>query len=651
MARLQSLGLTHEDIRPKNIIVTREGEYKLNYDPARVSAYQQIIRGSTFPEHKYLLSPELLGALYEEVPEPKYDHLLADVFAVGIVLLAACTLNDVDDIYNWHTMTIESEILTTKLNWVRTIYSERLYKLIDRMTKLDIKKRPNFISLEELVGSPFSNHNTSMRRVSGRFEQGGDQSATPKRSRSGNRQITPNKSAGVLPLATDQESQGPTYGIVQKKSSRSNTPRGGSRIGLSPNSSSARHFPTKSETSPMNSHSAMSFQVHSPTSKQSGTGEFMPKSNAQKLKEYEKEILIDRKTGKSRKGVVVKYYSDGSRYEGEMKGKMREGRGIYYYRNGDIYAGSWLADKFHGQGAYLFANGERFEGELVEGLKCGYGVYYYSNLNRYEGLWRDDKKNGKGIFIFYNSNEKYEGDWEDGERHGLGTFTFTTGDKYIGNWVRGEKSGKGRIIYANGAQFDGEWRHNKPNGVGVMKYINGDTYDGQWENGVKSGEGTYYYADGSRYEGEWQNDEKQGVGTFTHSKGDSYKGKWEGGVKSGYGIYRYKDGSIYDGDWQNDTKNGRGVLKLRDGTVYDGTWVNGERNGVGCLTLPNGDVYEGDFAADKMHGYGVYQWQNGNRYEGEWANNVMHGHGKFTMKTGDTYEGIWDNQKLVSVKK
>lgn len=662
MAYLQSLSLTHEDIRTKNIFITRDGEYKVNYDPSRIVAYQQLLRGKSLPEHKYLLSPELLGALYEEVPEPQFNHVLADVFAVGMVLLAACTLNDIDDIYNWHTMTIEANNLAAKLNWVRSIYSERVYKLLDRMLRLDHTSRPHFVALEDLVGHPNSSShlNTTLtnRRVSARYDSS-EQSTTPKKSRAA-RPLTPNKSAGKgLPNITEaSEVQGPTYGLVPNQ--KTSTPKGG-RSGGPSRSPNSQHKNTLSDIGSMrNPFEANTQTVNfgqkpgSPSSKfrtSAPIDENAPKPNIQVLREREREYLFDRKTGKHRKGVIVKYYSDGSRYEGEMKGKMRDGRGIYYYRNGDIFAGHWLNDKFHGQGAYLFANGERFEGELVEGLKCGFGTYYYSNLNKYEGEWRDDMKNGKGIFEFHSTNERYEGEWQNGERHGLGTFCFATGDKYVGNWIHSEKSGNGLIVYANGAQFDGQWKSNKPNGRGVMKYVNGDNYDGNWVSGVKAGLGVYFYADGSKFEGEWEHDEKNGTGTFYHSKGDKYIGQWRGGVKNGVGLYNYKDGSVYDGEWEGDMKNGRGMLKLIDGTLYDGSWVNGERNGEGRLTLPNNDVYTGEFMGDKMHGYGVYHWQNGNIYEGEWENNMMNGHGRFTMRDGDSYEGIWENQKLVSVKK
>lgn len=69
----------------------------------------------------------------------------------------------------------------------------------------------------------------------------------------------------------------------------------------------------------------------------------------------EKQIVINEYQAEL-KGVqtFVKQYSDGSRFEGQLKGDARHGKGIYYYANGDIFVGEWKDDQFHGERCYYF---------------------------------------------------------------------------------------------------------------------------------------------------------------------------------------------------------------------------------------------------------------------------------------------------------
>ena len=70
-----------------------------------------------------------------------------------------------------------------------------------------------------------------------------------------------------------------------------------------------------------------------------------------------------------RHGQGIKYYADGSKYEGQWEAGKIHGQGIYYYATGDKYEGQWEADKKHGQGIYTRQDG----------------------MVAYDGLWKDDQ--------------------------------------------------------------------------------------------------------------------------------------------------------------------------------------------------------------------------------------------------------------------
>ena len=62
------------------------------------------------------------------------------------------------------------------------------------------------------------------------------------------------------------------------------------------------------------------------------------------LSHYEKTYLYS-DNGQRKKGIKLKCYVDGSKYEGEVLNDKRNGKGIYNYANGDKYAGEWKDDK------------------------------------------------------------------------------------------------------------------------------------------------------------------------------------------------------------------------------------------------------------------------------------------------------------------
>lgn len=68
-----------------------------------------------------------------------------------MVILSAATLNDIEDIFNLDRLEVSNVKITTKINWLKNIYSERLYKLVEIMMRTDERKREDFFYLEEIL--------------------------------------------------------------------------------------------------------------------------------------------------------------------------------------------------------------------------------------------------------------------------------------------------------------------------------------------------------------------------------------------------------------------------------------------------------------------------------------------------------------------
>ncbi len=197
--------------------------------------------------------------------------------------------------------------------------------------------------------------------------------------------------------------------------------------------------------------------------------------------------LTNYEVGKGKKsGKGVLEWSDGSRYEGDVKNGMRNGQGKYTYANGDIYLGGWKDDMMHGKGIYRFKNGDMYEGDYMNGERTGQGIFTYADTMKYVGQFK------KGL------------------KDGFGTLTWADGSLYEGYWVEDNAHGRGKLTLAVGYVYDGEWADGQMNGEGVILLPDGTKFKGHFKNGMKNGKGVEETPDGIRFEGFFVNDQKDG---------------------------------------------------------------------------------------------------------------------------------------------
>ena len=182
------------------------------------------------------------------------------------------------------------------------------------------------------------------------------------------------------------------------------------------------------------------------------------------------------------------------------------------------------------RGTQTYTDGSRYEGEIRNGKRHGRGTYIYANGNRYRGDWHDNKKHGQGTFTWADGS-RHVGQWRDDKMHGHGTFTWADGGRHVGELRNDKFHGRGTRTWPNGDRYEGQWRDDKMHGHGTYTWADGSRHVGQWRDDKMHGHGTYTWADGSRHVGEWRNGKMHGRGTMTQANGERYEGEWREGKR------------------------------------------------------------------------------------------------------------------------
>ncbi len=115
LAKLQYHNLYHTNIRPKNLLISKEGDFKIHWTNYHYSMYDYLISQNAPLDAKAALSPEILDCLLKENTEADFNPLFADVFSLGLTILYAGTLGDLDDIYDWNHMVVKPQRVNFKL--------------------------------------------------------------------------------------------------------------------------------------------------------------------------------------------------------------------------------------------------------------------------------------------------------------------------------------------------------------------------------------------------------------------------------------------------------------------------------------------------------------------------------------------------------
>ena len=133
--------------------------------------------------------------------------------------------------------------------------------------------------------------------------------------------------------------------------------------------------------------------------------------------------------------------------------------------------------------ALTYTNGDKFEGEIKKGIREGFGTYYYHNGDKYEGMWLKGKKHGMGT-LYYKEGNLFVGHWKNSEKEGIGTLYTKTGEKFYGEFKLGRRNGKGILTSPDNNRYIGYFKENRKNGVGIMHYNKGKIALEEWNCGI-----------------------------------------------------------------------------------------------------------------------------------------------------------------------
>lgn len=366
-------------------------------------------------------------------------------------------------------------------------------------------------------------------------------------------------------------------------------------------------------------------------------------------------------------GEAVVFYSNGNRYEGELKDNFRHGYGKFYFANGDEYEGEFSEGYHHGKGIMIYNNGVKYDGEFEGGSFHGSGVYYLSNGDRYECEFQNGSPNGYGSF-YQKSGNYYEGNFKDWDYSGMGNRFFLCGGSYSGEFEKGYFNGKGELLFNDGSSYVGEFSEGffSENGVFTLKgkekydiiacdrrlYGIGFSHEDEelfyiFDNDREgfSGRGKIYFSASSVYDGEILEGKMNGLGELVYS--DNYKmvGSFSmGSLKDGK-MYNSKGVLAFDGEFNKDSSYKKGTLYFENGNTYTGEFLNEMFHGFGIFKFESGTKIEGEF--DRGYIFkGRIEYDNGAIYEGELENFRAHGTGKKLFVNETFYEGTFLNDSM-----
>ena len=380
---------------------------------------------------------------------------------------------------------------------------------------------------------------------------------------------------------------------------------------------------------------------------------------------------------------VVEFYN-GDRFEGECRAKdCRDAKGTYYFSDGSKFVGELKDGMKNGNGVQTWGEGSesagaRYEGEFNDNMKHGKGVYYFPNGDKYEGEYKNDKVHGNGVLTRGKQSQwagdKYEGEWREGSRNGWGNYSYAKGpSKYFdGELIEDSFNGYGKLIYNDGSIYNGFWKISKegdglaywPNGKiffgrmknnemfqGIMMKPNMDVIFSPFKNGLANGNGykisnstgmmtcltfvtgneysrpchTYqvsqiYHDNFDFYEGEVTEQRrkqiKHGFGEFTGDDGTYIIGNWKENVQNGFGLQRLPWEPTRIGNFKNGVLEGAGVsisTTYTHKTMAIGDWSKGFMEGPGLFSYPNGDYVLGYFVKGRLdhEKNPIYVYSNG----------------------------------------
>ena len=152
LVSLNSFGLSHGDLQPKNILFDKNKSLKiicpLIYTVFQ-NAYKLRLANDGF---KSTYSPEMLLDYADRNPSPSYDPVRSDIFSLGICLLCYIHSIDYEVFYNFKANSILFDKIKSSLSLIIQMqYSEELFFFVNLCLKQNTYERATLDYLMKII--------------------------------------------------------------------------------------------------------------------------------------------------------------------------------------------------------------------------------------------------------------------------------------------------------------------------------------------------------------------------------------------------------------------------------------------------------------------------------------------------------------------
>ncbi len=152
LAFLQKNNTSHRDIKPQNILVFKNGIYKLaDFGEAKqIDTMKNLIVNYSLRGTELYMSPLLFNGLRNGQIDIKHNLFKSDVYSLGLCILFAAVRNN-KPLYEIRKFIDMKGVKKYLEKILKGKYSSKFINLIGSMLEIHEKNRPDFIELDKIM--------------------------------------------------------------------------------------------------------------------------------------------------------------------------------------------------------------------------------------------------------------------------------------------------------------------------------------------------------------------------------------------------------------------------------------------------------------------------------------------------------------------
>jgi len=217
-AYLQKNEIAHGDIRPFNIFITKNKEYKICDSHLFQSVYNPTYFGllGGLEAKNHYPSPQVFKHYRDTSGKgAEFNKYKNDVYGLGMSVLTAAQLEKLDHIYDYEKKTVKQDAIDSSLSKLKGRYSDGFIDALRILLNSSEDQRPDFIQLDDEIKS-YRNDVRAQANLERRLE------AQKKQQQEHVVRSTPKGETGANPYSIDDELDKRVRKAVEKSESQIN---------------------------------------------------------------------------------------------------------------------------------------------------------------------------------------------------------------------------------------------------------------------------------------------------------------------------------------------------------------------------------------------------------------------------------------------